>query len=193
MAVTNVTTTLNGVETELDKVGDTYETNLYAPDRTTAVYATAYDMHGNSTTQMQMLEVDNDWITPKTDWLPTDFINYTDINRIIGNLNYLRFLATYFFGVREYETMLEKVGYTYYRFASEINAIEKNLEILNTDTFNYDIGETKEYFPNNGGFDYAELNRIEGAELRLYGVLYGSYRGIHTLAFTLGGEKGIKP
>lgn len=129
------------------------------------------------------------WTTPKTDWQSTDYINYGDINRIVNNLKYLREIGLYFFQIGEFTPMVEKTGYTYHRFASEINAIEYNLETLNTDTVDYDIGETQTYYPNNPTVDYQELNRIEGALLRLYDLLDSSYKGLKRLSFTLGGDK----
>jgi len=192
MAVTSVTSTLDGQTTELTASDDTYSAVLTAPVTSSPVSVTASDEHGNLTTQTRTIEVNTEWLPPKTDWQPTDYINYTDINRIMNNLYYLKRIASYFFTIGSFVEMVEKSGYTYYRFASEINAIEQNLETLNTDTMDYDIGETKTYYPNNPTIDYQELNRIESAILRLYGVLNGSYKAIHTLSFTLGGEKGIK-
>lgn len=132
------------------------------------------------------------WTTPKTDWQSTDLINYTDINRIVNNLYYLKEIGDYFFTIGDFVVMAEKNGYTQYRYASEINAIEDNLETLNDDTMQYDIGETQTYYPNLPTLDYAELNRIEGAMLRIYEILYYSYKGIHTLDFVLGSMKGLK-
>ncbi len=134
----------------------------------------------------------HNWTTPKTDWQPTDYINYPDINRIVNNLYYLREIGSYFFAIGEYTEMLEKSGYTFYRFASEINAIEDNLETLNTDSMDYDIGETQTYYANNPTLDYAELNRIEGACLQLYNVFESSFKGLKRLSFILGGDKGIR-
>ncbi len=34
-----------------------------------------------------------EWIEPKTDWRPTDYINNVDHNRITNNLTFLKELA----------------------------------------------------------------------------------------------------
>lgn len=132
------------------------------------------------------------WIEPKTDWSASDFFNATDYNRIIGNLAYLKaYLDGLFYGLTNISAMDEKTA-TSLIYAREINAIETALETLNIETYKFDIGETKEYMTNTRTIDYVELNRIETAILLLYRQMVNHKENLTRLAFTLGGQKGIK-
>lgn len=134
------------------------------------------------------------WTTPKTDWTDSTFINYQDINRILGNLRYLRELASHLYtskipGVG----VADKSGYGVDLYADEVNAIENNLTALNNGTLIYDIG-TQQTFQDNGAWiDSTELNRIESAMLRLYNEMTVQHENsLDRLAFTLGGERKFK-
>lgn len=132
------------------------------------------------------------WIEPKTDWVASDFINSEDYNRIVGNIAYLKaYLDTLFLGLTNISTMEEKT-FESLLYAREINAIETALETLNLETYEFDIGETKEYLPNTRTLDFIELNRIEGAILLLYKTMTAHKEALPKLAFTLGGQKGFK-
>ena len=132
------------------------------------------------------------WIEPKTDWVSSDYINVEDYNRIIGNLAYLKAeLDTLFIGIDKITTGEEKAVKSRI-FAREINAIETSLETLNLDTYNFDIGETKEYLPNTRTIDFVELNRIESAIFMLYEQMENHRQNLTRLAFTLGNQKGIR-
>lgn len=132
------------------------------------------------------------WIEPKTDWVSSDYINVEDYNRIIGNLTYLKDeLDTLFIGIDKITTGEEKAVKSRI-FASEINAIETSLETLNLETYNFDIGETKEYLPNTRTIDFVELNRIESAIFMLYEQMENHRQNLTRLAFTLGNQKGIR-
>lgn len=132
------------------------------------------------------------WIEPKTDWVSSDYINVEDYNRIIGNLAYLKAeLDTLFIGIDKITTGEEKAVKARI-FASEINDIETSLETLNFDTYNFDIGETKEYLPNTRTIDFVELNRIESAIFMLYEQMENHRQNLTRLAFTLGNQKGIR-
>ena len=132
------------------------------------------------------------WIEPKTDWSASDFFNATDYNRIVGNITYLKAeLDTLFIGIDKI-TIGEEKAVKARIFAREINAIETSVETLNLDTYNFDIGETKEYMANTRTIDFVELNRIESAILLLYTQMVNHKENLTRLAFTLGGQKGIK-
>ena len=132
------------------------------------------------------------WITPKTDWTSKSYFNFADYNRIIGNIDYLKaYLDTLFYGLKNISTMEEKTAKSLI-YAREINAIETALEQLNLETYKFDIGETKEYMANTRTIDYVELNRIETAISMLYRQMVNHKENLTRLAFTLGGQKGIK-
>ena len=133
-----------------------------------------------------------EWIEPKTDWVSSDYILHTDYNRIIGNIAYLKaYLDTLFAGLTNMPIMEEKDVKSLI-YAREINDIEQSLESLNLETYRFKIGETKEYLPNTRTLDYVELNRIESAILLLYKTMTSHKESLNRLAFTLGGQKGIK-
>ena len=133
------------------------------------------------------------WTTPKTDWTENTFINYQDINRILGNLRYLRELASHLFTTQISNVgVADKSGYGVDLYADEVNRIENNLTEINNGTLIYDIGAQKTYQDNGAWIDYAELNRIESAMLRLYTEMTIRHKNLDRLAFTLGGERKFK-
>lgn len=111
------------------------------------------------------------WTTPKTDWVATDYFNYTDYNRIKGNLLWLNDKVEEHFLNPETWNLGNNKNYQSYFYASEFNAFENCLESINNRAYGYDIG-MKQQFSDLGVFiDYKELNRIEGACLRLYNMI----------------------
>ena len=133
------------------------------------------------------------WIEPKTNWTSQDFFNIEDYNRIIGNVAYLKELVIELFTQPNLdENSADEKDYTSMIYASEINAIENNLEQINQSSYSLEIGETKTYYPNEKTMNYEELNRIESACLLIYNTLVAHKNALKRLSFTLGGQKGIK-
>ncbi len=135
------------------------------------------------------------WTGVKTDWKPTDYFNVTDYNRVVGNLEYLRVLASELFEEISFiyvpisKTVSDKI------LASEMTAIENNLYMLNSKTYKlgrYEIGIQKKYKGNSKTHDYDDMNRIEDAILSLYGLMTAHKASLPRLAITLGGQKGFK-
>lgn len=133
-----------------------------------------------------------EWITPKTDWQSTDYVNIEDYNRIIGNMEYLVRIAKGLFMRVTSVDLGNKKTYADLIYAREVNAIETALNTLNLETYVFDFGETKEYLPNGKTIDFNELNRIENAMLGLYEYEMVHRETLPILAFTLGNQKGIK-
>lgn len=132
------------------------------------------------------------WTTPKTNWVEDDFINASDINRIVGNIAYLKDLASHLFAGTFSYTPVETKAVLYDFYADEINAIENNLANLNGHTLQYYIGETATYNPNGAWVDAVELNRLESGTLRLYTEMTIRHSNLDRLSFTLGGERKFK-
>lgn len=133
------------------------------------------------------------WITPKTDWTENSFINYQDINRILGNLRYLKELAYHLYPSKIPDVgVADKSGYGVDLYADEVNKIEQNLTDLNNGTLVYYIGNQKTFQDNGAWIDYVELNRIENAMLQLYTEMKYQSDSLPHLAFTMGGEKRFK-
>lgn len=132
------------------------------------------------------------WIEPKTNWESTDYFNIVDYNRIVGNLLYLKDLSLELFKDFATEDMAGNKDYSSMIYAREINAIENNLETVNINTYNFDIGDTKEFYPNKTTPLFSEFNRIESAMLLLHNTMLTHKNALPRLAFTLGGQKGLK-
>ena len=105
------------------------------------------------------------WITPKTDWLPTDYINTEDYSRILGNLKYLADLFN--IAVQEYQTQ----NISDLPYPNKWNIAEDNLEEINQLTYEFEIGAKKQFM----------VNQTNSANADVMG---------NRLAFELGEERG---
>lgn len=132
------------------------------------------------------------WITPKTNWVSTDYFNVVDYNRIIGNINYLKTFAEELFKALDTLPMGDEKTYVSMIYAREMNVIESNLDTINTNTYDFDIGETQTFQANKSTPLWSEFNRIESACLLLYNTMTAHKNALPRLALTLGGQKGIK-
>lgn len=131
------------------------------------------------------------WTEPKTNWKATDFVNASDYDRIAGNLLALQTQALNVFGIIDFEPMTDDKDYASLPYASDWNAVENNLETLNTHTYNYDIGVTKTFYANQAYINYVELNRIESACVRIKAQLDIHMALFPYLPITLGGAKTL--
>ena len=132
------------------------------------------------------------WTEPKTNWTKDDFFNIEDYSRITNNIMYLKdFLDSLVYGLSDMQSMSEK-NISEPIYAREINDIENNIELLNIETYKLEIGETKEYFPNQRTMDFNELNRIEKAMFDIYTKMKKHKELLTRLSFRLGNQKGLK-
>ena len=132
------------------------------------------------------------WTEPKTNWTKDDFFNIEDYRRITNNIMYLKdFLDSLFYGLSDMQSMSEK-NISEPIYAREINDIENNIELLNIETYKLEIGDTKEYFPNQRTMDFNELNRIEKAMFDIYTKMKKHKELLTRLSFRLGNQKGLK-
>lgn len=134
------------------------------------------------------------WQTPKTDWTATDRFNIGDFNRIKNNLAIIYDMAR---TVLNKAYTIEDMGddMTSYSSGWEVarfNAIESNLEKINVNSYNLDIGATQTFYANGVFINARELNRIESATLTYYDRLKGIYDEMPRLAFTLGAYRELK-
>lgn len=132
------------------------------------------------------------WTEPKTSWTEDDYFNVEDYDRITGNITHLKaFLDSLFCGLTDIQLMDEKL-ISDPIYAREINDIENNIELLNAETYKLEIGETKEYYPNQRTMDFNELNRIESAIKNIYAKMINHKNSLYRLSFRLGNQKGLK-
>ena len=128
------------------------------------------------------------WQTPKTTWAPGDYFNIEDYNRIKGNLNVLHEIAMSAWLEFPFVKMgADKTYADVSYYADEINLFESNLEAINSNTCDLEIGDTQTYEANKLFIGSVELNRIESACLKLHEYLTGTANGRKTLEFTLKG------
>lgn len=133
-----------------------------------------------------------EWTSPKVDWKINDYFNATDYNRIINNIAFLNaFLGTLFNGIGKL-SMGEEKSVRSAIYAQEINDIENAIENLNLKTYNFNIGNKKEYADNGKTPNYEEFNRIESAMLKLYEQMLNHKENLARLEVRLGNLKGIR-
>lgn len=185
------------------ETGD-YEEMVVAPDvlmdSIYPVTLTAVDDAGN----IMVLEnaadvyVNAIWITPKTDWTCRydsignyigDYLNKEDWRRIMGNLLYLKALADRMYPMFVLSDMGPLKDYQDYPYAKEWNAVEENIGKIIKQTYEVMSWQRRSFNDNGHLPDYAELNRIESATLRIYEILQGQYDSLKRLSFILGGDE----
>ena len=127
------------------------------------------------------------WVTPKTNWVKTDRINYADYNRIKNNLAYLRDMAGQLY--QEFSIVVDpdKNKYSLWPYPSEINRLEENLETIRSRTYPFQTGQRRTYYGNVPTIDWQELNRLESACKLIHDNLQGQAAGKRRLSFRLGG------
>ena len=121
-----------------------------------------------------------EYITPKIDWKESDKFNKEDYNRIKNNLDYLQYLYSEL--NRSYEKIdlgEDIIDYTSRYKASDFNNFEEILETINI--YQLEIGSTQSFLPNGVFIDFAELNRIESACIKLHEIMENHYKGRRTL------------
>lgn len=126
------------------------------------------------------------WVTPKTNWISSDYFNITDYTRIVGNLKYLKKWVDKLFSEVTIESMVDTKTYSSMIYAEEINAIEHNLQSLNLGSYSFDIGSGKTWYVNEPTPTYEDFNRIESATLKIYEHLMAQYQCKRKLSFRLG-------
>lgn len=131
------------------------------------------------------------WTEPKTNWVSTDYFNYTDYNRIKNNISRLRSMALTLYLDFPYENMGDdKTGYTDFPYADEFNAMENNLESLKNHTYGFYFTDKKQWYENQPTPNYEDLNRIEGACLKMYNGFNNELSAKSKLNIRLGNQKG---
>lgn len=127
------------------------------------------------------------WIEPKTDWVSSDYFNYSDYNRIKNNIAYLRSAALELYVDFPYSDMGDdKSGYDQFPYADEFNLMESNLESIKNNTFAFYSDDRKTWYENQRTPSYIDFNRLESACLSIYDGLQRQSKRFGALSFTLG-------
>lgn len=134
------------------------------------------------------------WITPKTNWVSSDYINAEDFNRIKGNIAYLQELAKALYPKKTFSYSLpEDMTYDDYAYSDYWNALENAMQEIIDNTYKLSgTGNKALYGSYDPYIDYIELNRLETLCVRYNTFLVGVKNSRETLPFTLGDYRGIK-
>lgn len=129
----------------------------------------------------------SEWVMSKTDWNSTDYFNLDpDYNRIKGNIQYIKDFSLKMYSDFSLIDMDEFIidGFPYDTF---LNNIVDNVTRLETNLFKppADRPMTR-YVGGQVGWNYEQLNIIEGNILRLYNAMVGQWNCIPQMAFTMG-------
>ena len=162
--------TVNGVEAtfSLTAPGVWSSTVTKSSDGKYVIVITAYNNAGTATNYNTIIFRLDDIITPKTNWVASDYYNADDLNKVEANTQY----------VAEY---LENMSYimpvlvintgrdiTHIDFISSINRVEDNIESIKN-KFITPIGwQDKKNWVIGKGFDYMDANRLETNLYLLY-------------------------
>lgn len=125
------------------------------------------------------------WITPKTNWVSTDWLNVEDYNRIRSNILFISDLCQQLFAPTFTTDLGNEKTYADMVHADEWNAFEVRLQEINSYSIRKDYGNMKVFYDNGRGIDFSELNRIESASLDLYQSLKEISGGRKILRFRL--------
>lgn len=128
------------------------------------------------------------WITPKTDWVGSDYFNLDpDYARIKGNIEYLIELSKTMYPEYQTPALTEASidGYPTVSFFNDV--VEATQEILNRCYAPASAREMRLYEANGRGWNADELNVIENNHLLLYKAFHGQQKAMPKLAITLGG------
>lgn len=123
------------------------------------------------------------WIKPKTNWVATDKIDSHDYNRIAGNLQYMADKMRLI--IQQYQLQ----NYDSLPYADKWNIAENNLELINELSYDFAIGQKKQFRTGSNYIDYKELNRLESATLRIHNIFMNQEELARHFAFTCGGTR----
>ena len=197
MAIENVTFSIGDNTSNLENTENSvYSGQSKAPNTNGTYTATvsAYDDSGNVSVLSQNLYVsDSSWITPKTNWMPTDRFNYVDYNRIKNNISYIHKLAVSLWKDFKIANMGEDVTeYTVFWDVDVFNFFESNIEEINKNIIKQDFGISQRFYENAPFIKYDELNRIESAILSMYELLERHRLSLRKIPFRLGMFKEVR-
>ena len=102
-----------------------------------------------------------EWQNPKINWLPTDYFNVIDFERIVNNIDYVYNLALSLYPPFNHRYVDKDVEYTYIPHADTWNNISYNLRTINANTLNLSFGNYPTYVDNGKSPNYEMFNLWE--------------------------------
>ena len=196
MAIERVIAELGNSHTELKENPETiYSGELKTPERGGNYSATvkAYDDAGNvAIAKSNEIKV-TIWKPPKTNWKSTDKFNWSDYNRIKNNLKWIHEKACELYKPFKIDDMGEDIrDYRTYWEVRFFNAWEENLDTINKYMYSQNYGKRQRFYENGPFIQWNELNRIEGAILRMREILDSQESGIRRIPFRFGLYKEVR-
>lgn len=130
------------------------------------------------------------WLTPKLDWLPSDYYNFEDLNRVENNTEVVEVLLRHF-GVDLTLVIFDDRDMKRIEFADSLNRIESNINELGQRYKPQGWTKNKLDWQPNDRFNYQDATRLESNLNLLYLHYKGNldsrpYCGMYTC-----GEEGI--
>jgi hypothetical protein len=101
------------------------------------------------------------WMTPKTNWQATDYINAVDFNRLENNIAEVRaYLLSIGYSV-DAITIITNRNNASFDYISSINRIENNLDSLQLSYYMPAGWQSKKTWDVTKGFTFQDVNRLE--------------------------------
>lgn len=133
------------------------------------------------------------WIEPKTNWTENDRFEFEDYNRIKNNIYYLWEKGCNVFPYFSIKNMGGDMSSEEEDFnVNYFNSFEENIDILNQNTFAQNLGMKQTFYINGVFIKWDELNRIEGACLKIKKNIEAKEKSSHKLPFWLGGPRDLR-
>lgn len=129
----------------------------------------------------------------KTDWLPSDYYNYEDLNRVEQAINVVKDRVTTFRGeVVTIDSPVTNRDVTRIEFADSLNRIETNISsLILTFPETYTFQPTKTDWTYNKSFNFADANRLEKNLYDMYYTIENNISNIPYAGQLYAGEIGV--
>ncbi|WP_340391923.1 hypothetical protein [Paenibacillus sp. FSL E2-0190] len=112
------------------------------------------------------------WQIPKINWLPTDFYNSDDLNRVENNIQHLATMLGSYLGQTITLSVVLNRTMTRFEYFDSLNRIESNISLL-VSKFYIPAGweASKTTWSSDQAFGYSDANRLERNLFLLYELL----------------------
>lgn len=130
------------------------------------------------------------WKTPKLNWMPSDYYNFEDLNRVENNTEVVMHLVSYFINVRNMKFITDRTM-KHIDFADSLNRIEGNQNILRQRLTPIGWQENKIDWKPNDPFSFTDAQRLEHNLNLLYWLYKGNTEAVPICGANICGEEVI--
>jgi len=129
----------------------------------------------------------------KTDWLPSDYYNYGDLNRVEQAINVVKDRVITFRGeVVQIDSPVTNRDNTRIEFADSLNRIEQNISrLVLTFPVTYNFQPSKTDWTYNKSFNFSDANRLEKNLYDMYYTIENNISNIPYAGQLYAGEIGV--